>query len=146
MTTCLICCWSFCWNITDLLRHGLYKTLAVSCCFWHQYFSSRSFTSCRLRGGATCGSNLLVWHILQMLSWIEIWGIWRPEQHLGFSNLSRPTPTKKKSCPVPIIRKNIQSHLNPSRMTPIPSHSRVVFFWPESVSQRRTSAQKEPLV
>jgi len=35
-------------NITDLLRHGLYKTLAVSCCFWHQYFSSRSFTSCRL--------------------------------------------------------------------------------------------------
>ncbi len=36
----------------------------------------------------------------------------------GFSNLSRPTPTKKiSSCP------------DPGRMTPIPSHSRVVFFF-----------------
>ncbi len=36
----------------------------------------------------------------------------------GFSNLSRPTPTKKiLSCP------------DPRRMTPIPSHSRVVFFF-----------------
>ena len=36
---------------------------------------SRPFKSCKVRGGASM-------HIPQMLDWTEIWGIWRPSQHL----------------------------------------------------------------
>ncbi len=60
-------------------------------------------------------------------------GSWVPNRGWhgsGFSNLSRPTPTKKN--PIPILRKNwgkILSRSNPGRMTLIPSHSRVVCFY-----------------
>ena len=57
------------------------RPLKVCCGIWHQDVSSRSFMSCKLRGGALHGSDLFVQHIPQMLSWIDIWGIWRPIQH-----------------------------------------------------------------
>ena len=80
-------------------------------------YHSGSSGSCMLRGGApmdqTCSSLSSLFIILQMLSQIGIWGIWRPGQHLG---------------PLIVFLELFLIHMNASSHG-LPAEHRIVMRW-----------------
>lgn len=75
------------WMTWIFLQPGCFTWNKTISGIWHQEVCSTSFKSWKIWGGGhhTC-SQLLP----QMLGWIQIWGAWRPSQHLRMVVLLKP--------------------------------------------------------
>lgn len=75
------------WMTWIFLQPGCFMWNKTISGIWHQEVCSTSFKSWKFWGGGhhTC-SQLLP----QMLGWIQIWGAWRPSQHLRPVVLLKP--------------------------------------------------------